>query len=87
MKPESLLSFLRDNGKIDQEQMTEMLEEQARSGKPIEDVVSNSGTIGMKTVYEMIAQGLGTEVVDVSKMEFSPELLSMDSASGMSAST
>jgi type IV pilus assembly protein PilB len=77
MKPESLLTFLRDNGKIDQEQMTEMLEEQGRSGKPIEDVVSNSGTIGMKTVYEMIAQALGTEVVDVSKMEFSPELLSM----------
>jgi type IV pilus assembly protein PilB len=77
MKPESLLTFLRDSGKIDQEQMTEMLEEQARSGKPIEDVVSNSGTIGMKAVYEMIAQALGTEVVDVGKMEFSPELLSM----------
>jgi type IV pilus assembly protein PilB len=77
MKPESLLTFLRDNGKIDQEQMTEMLEEQARSGKAIEEVVTNSGTIGMKAVYEMIAQALGTEVVDVTKMEFPPELLSM----------
>ena len=31
----------------------------------------------MKTVFEMIAQALGTEVVDISKMEFSPELLTM----------
>jgi len=77
MKPESLLTFLRDSGKIDEEQMNELLDEQTRSGKPIEDVVSNSGTIGMKTVYEMIAQALGTEVVDILKMEFSPELLSM----------
>ena len=77
MKPESLLTFLRDSGKIDEEQMNELLDEQTRSGKPIEDVVSNSGTIGIKTVYEMIAQALGTEVVDILKMEFSPELLSM----------
>jgi type IV pilus assembly protein PilB len=77
MKPESLLTFLRDNGKIDEEQMTEMLDEQTRSGKPIEDIVANSGTIPMKTVYEMIAQGLGTEVIDISKMEFPAELLTM----------
>jgi len=77
MKPESLLSFLRDNQKIDQEQMTEMLDEQVRSGKPIEDVLSNSGTVKMKEVYELIAQMLGTEVVDVTKMEFPAELLSM----------
>ena len=77
MKPESLLTFLRENDKIDEEQMAEMLDEQARSGKPIEDIVTNSGTIAMKTVYEMIAQGLGTEVIDISKMEFPAELLTM----------
>ena len=77
MKPESLLTFLRDNSKIDEEQMSEMLDEQTRSGKPIEDIVANSGTIAMKSVYEMIAQALGTEVVDISKMEFPAELLTM----------
>lgn len=77
MKPESLLSFLRDNQKIDQEQMTEMLDEQVRTGKPIEDVVSNSGAVKMNEVYELIAHMLGTEVVDVTKMEFPAELLSI----------
>jgi type IV pilus assembly protein PilB len=77
MKPESLLAFLRDNQQIDQEQMTEMLDEQVRTGKPIEEVVSNSGAIRMSEVYQLIAQSLGTEVVDLGKMEFPPELLSM----------
>jgi type IV pilus assembly protein PilB len=77
MKAESLLTFLRDNGKIDQDQMTEMLDEQTRSGKPIEDVLANSGTLPMQEVYELIALALGTEVVDVTNMEFPPEILSM----------
>jgi type IV pilus assembly protein PilB len=77
MKPESLLTFLHDNQQIDQEQMMEMLDEQVRTGKPIEDVVTNSGAAKMSDVYELIAHALGTEVVDVTKMEFPPELLSM----------
>jgi type IV pilus assembly protein PilB len=77
MNPEMLLSFLRDNGKIDQLQMTDLLEEQSRSGKPIEDVISNSGVITLTEMYQLIAQALGTEVVDLSTMEFPPELLSM----------
>lgn len=77
MNSEMLLSFLRDNGKIDQLQMTDLLEEQSRSGKPIEDVISNSGIITLTEMYQLIAQALGTEVVDLSTMEFPPELLSM----------
>jgi type IV pilus assembly protein PilB len=77
MNPEMLLTFLRDNLKIDQDQMTEMLEEQSRSGKPIEEVIANSGAVPMKEVYELIAQALGTEVVDPTGMEFPPQLLSL----------
>ena len=77
MKAESLLTFLRDNGKIDQDQMTEMLDEQTRSGKPVEEVLANSGTLPMQEVYELIALALGTETVDITGMEFPPELLSM----------
>ena len=45
MNPEMLLSFLRDNKIIDDLQMADLLEEQIRSGKTIEEVVSNSGVI------------------------------------------
>jgi len=77
MNPEMLLSFLRDNGIIDEMQMADLLEEQIRSGSPIEEVVSNSGVIRLSDMYKMIAHVLGTEVVDVSTMEFPAELLSL----------
>jgi type IV pilus assembly protein PilB len=77
MNPEMLLNFLRDNGRITELQATELLEEQSRSGKPIEEVVGNSGVITLVEMYQMIAQALGTEVVDVTSMEFPPELLSL----------
>ncbi len=72
-----LLSFLRDNGIIDEIQMTDLLEEQSRAGKTIEEVVANSGVIRLTDLYQMIAQSLGSEVVDVGSMEFPADLLSL----------
>jgi type IV pilus assembly protein PilB len=77
MDKEMLLGFLRDNGVIDETQLLDLLEEQMRSGKPIEEVVANSGVIRLTDLYQMIATSLGTEVVDVTQMEFPHALLSM----------
>jgi type IV pilus assembly protein PilB len=77
MNPEMLLNFLRDNGIIDDLQVAELSEEQMRSGKTIEEVVTNNGIIKLSDMYEMIAQALGTEVVDVTTMEYPAELLSL----------
>jgi type IV pilus assembly protein PilB len=77
MNSEMLLGFLRDNGVIDETQLGDLLEEQMRTGKPIEEVVANSGVIRLSDLFQMIATSLGTEVVDVTTMEFPPELLSM----------
>jgi type IV pilus assembly protein PilB len=77
MNPEMLLSFLRDNGIINEVQLTDLRDEQLRSGKTIEEVVANSGVIRLTDLYQMIAQAVGTEVVDVTTMEFPPELLSL----------
>src|SRR5476649_312928 len=77
MNPEMLLSFLRDNSVITEEQLSELTDEQARTGKPIEEVIANSGVIRLTDLYQMVAQALGTEVVDVTTMEFPPDLLSL----------
>jgi type IV pilus assembly protein PilB len=77
MNAEMLLAFLRDNGIIDETQATELQDEQSRSGKTIEEVVANSGVIRLTDLYQMIATALGTEVVDVTAMEFPPDLLSL----------
>jgi type IV pilus assembly protein PilB len=77
MNPEMLLLFLRENAVITDEQSGELQEEQSRTGKPIEEVIGNSGVIALADLYKMIAQALGTEVVDLTSMEFPPELLSL----------
>ena len=77
MDPELLLSFLRENGIISELQVDELREEHVRSGKPIEEVISNNGVIRLSDMYEMIANALGTSVVDVSTMEYPAELLSL----------
>jgi type IV pilus assembly protein PilB len=77
MNPEMLLSFLRDNGIIEEAQMSDLRDEQLRSGRSIEEVIANSGVIRLTDLYQMIAHSLGTEVVDVTTMEFPPDLLSL----------
>jgi type IV pilus assembly protein PilB len=77
MNPELLLNFLKENDRISELQRSELLDEQLRSGKPIEEVVGNSEVIPMGEMYQMIAQSLGTEVADISTMQFPPELLSL----------
>jgi type IV pilus assembly protein PilB len=77
MEPEMLLTFLRDNGVIDENQMVDLQDEQSRNGKPIEEIVANSGVIRLTDLFQMIATALGTEVVDVTTMEFPPDLLSL----------
>jgi len=77
MNPEMLLSFLRDNGIIEEAQMSDLRDEQLRSGRSIEEVIANSGVIRLTDLYQMIARAVGTEVVDVTTMEFPPDLLSL----------
>jgi type IV pilus assembly protein PilB len=77
MNPEMLLNFLRDNGIIDDMQVSELIEEQIRTGKTIEEVIANNGILKISDLYDMVAHALGTEVVDVTTMEFPAELLSL----------
>ncbi len=77
MNPSLLLSFLKDNGYITEEQFTELGDEQSRSGKRIQEVVEDYGIMSKDELYAAIAQNLGTEVIDLSRIEFPPELLSM----------
>ena len=72
-----LLAFLRDNGVINDVQLNDLRDEQSRTGKSIDEVVANSGVIRLSDLCQMIASTLGTEVVDVTTMQFPPELLSL----------
>ena len=77
MNPELLLLFLQEHGYLTDLQAAELREEQSRTGKPIEEVVTNSGAITLAEMYQTIAQSLGSSVVDLAAMEFPAELLSL----------
>lgn len=77
MNAEYLLNLLRDNGYIDDNQVSEFQEQESSSGKPIMEIVANFGILTDDQQYELIAQVLGTSFIpDLSIYEFTPDLLS-----------
>ncbi|MDD5260905.1 MAG: GspE/PulE family protein [Methylacidiphilales bacterium] len=71
-----LLSFLREQGIIRDEQATDLLEEAERTGKPIEQVIANFGILTEEELMQRIAASMGLQYVDLSQANFTPELLS-----------
>ena len=71
-----LLSFLREQGIIREPQTEELMEEVERTGKPIEQVISNYGILTEEDLMQRIAASMGLQYVDLSSATFTPELLS-----------
>jgi type IV pilus assembly protein PilB len=76
MNASYLINLLKDSGYIDEAQAVELLEEEIRSGKPIMEVVANSGIRTEDEQYELIANVLGTVFIpDISVYDCTPDLL------------
>jgi type IV pilus assembly protein PilB len=71
-----LLSFLKDQGLLREEQLAELRDEMSRTGKPIEQIVSDFGILTPEQLMARIAESLSLEFIDLSAAEFPPELLS-----------
>ncbi|MEM1156709.1 MAG: GspE/PulE family protein [Verrucomicrobiota bacterium] len=71
-----LIAFLKEQGIIAETQATELIEEQERSGKNIEQIVIDYGMISENDLLQQIANYLGVQYVDVTQAQFTPELLS-----------
>ncbi len=61
----------------DKEQMTEVIEEQERIGKPLAEVLVNYEIISNEKILELIANSLGTEVIDLSMVELNQETIDL----------
>ncbi|MDR1192089.1 MAG: GspE/PulE family protein [Verrucomicrobiales bacterium] len=77
MNPHFLLSFLTEQGYVNHEQVSDLIEEAERMGKPIEQIIANFGIIAEDKLLELIANSLGLQMVDLSEAVFTPELLSI----------
>jgi type IV pilus assembly protein PilB len=71
-----LLSLIKEQGLIDDLQLDEVLQEQQRSGKSISQILQDFGIVELETQLQIIANHLGTEVVELSAdMAIAPEVL------------
>ena len=60
-----------------EEVINDAIDEHLRTGRSLYEVVLDYGFISEQDLNELIAQGLGTEVVELNALELSPEVLAM----------
>src|SRR5687768_3677139 len=70
-----LLALVKERNLIDDLQLEEVIQEQARSGKSFGQILSDFQLVDTDTQLQLIADSLSTEVVDLGNYEPTPELL------------
>jgi len=70
-----LLLLLRERGMLDDLQFEEVSQEVGRSGKPVLQVVQDYGLIDKDMVLQLVADHLGTSVVEFDEAAMTPEVI------------
>ncbi len=71
-----LLELIKGRNLLDDLQLEELLQEHSRSGKPLAQILHDFGLIDHETQMQIIADHLGTEVVQIQERDLTPEVLS-----------
>jgi type IV pilus assembly protein PilB len=72
-----LLALIKERGLIDDLQFEEVQQEITRTGKSSGEVLSDFGLVDTDTQLQIIAESIGTEVVSLDTVQFTPELLKL----------
>ncbi len=75
-----LLALIQEQGLVDDLQLEEVVQEHTRSGKPVIQLLQDFGLLDLETILQIMASHLGTEVVELRELEFTPEILQTVSA-------
>ena len=70
-----LLALLKERNLIDDLQLEEVLQEQSRTGKSVSQILHDTQIVDMDSQNQIIAEQLGTEVVDLRNMELTEEAI------------
>jgi len=70
-----LIAIIRDRGMIDDMQLEEVSAEYSRTGRPMGEILNDYGLVDNDTQLQLIAEHLGTEVVNLAEVEFTPEVI------------
>ena len=75
MNNERLADLFIDQGLMDRAQADDVLFETTQNGKAIDQAMIDHGIVDEAQFYQAIAEALGTEVVDLDEVEFTPYIL------------
>src|SRR3989441_1076203 len=75
-----MLALIQEQGLVDDLQLEEVVQEHTRSGKPVIQLLQDFGLLDLETILQIMASHLGTEVVELRELEFTPEILQTVSA-------
>ena len=78
---ELILQLLEAHGLVTAEQLQEINEEHVRSGKPVREIIINMDICPEDTLLKMIAESLGTRVVNLAATDIPPDVVHSISAS------
>ncbi len=70
-----LLLLLRERGMLDDLQFEEVSQEAGRSGKPVLQVIQDYGLLDKDMVLQLLADHLGTSVVEIDEASITPEVV------------
>src|SRR5205814_5828129 len=70
-----LLALIQERGLVDDLQLEEVAQEHTRSGKPVIQILQDFGLLDLETVLQIMADHLGTEVVELHNLELAAEVL------------
>jgi type IV pilus assembly protein PilB len=70
-----LLSLIKGQGLIDDLQHEEVESEFKRSGKPVLQILQDFGIMDLDAILHVMAEHLGTKVVDIREQDLTPDLL------------
>jgi len=72
-----LLNLIKERGLMDDLQIEEVIQENNRSGKPVDQILNDFGVLDIDSQLQIIADHLGTEVVQIQESEITPEMLEL----------
>jgi len=72
-----LLNLIKERGLMDDLQIEEVIQENNRSGKPVDQILNDFGVLDIDSQLQIIADHLGTEVVQIQEGDITPEMLEL----------
>src|SRR5256886_6075329 len=70
-----LLALIQERGLVDDLQLEEVAQEHTRSGKPVIQILQDFGLLDLETILQLMADHLGTEVVELHDLDLAGEVL------------